>query len=108
MRRGIGSSPGIVRGRVRVVRDPKQATISLGEILVARHTDPGWVLLFGNAAGVLVERGNLLSHSAIVARELNLPAVVSIPGLVDWLKDGDEVEINGASGIVRRLRRADS
>jgi phosphoenolpyruvate-protein kinase (PTS system EI component) len=60
-------------------------------------------MLFPSARGLLVERGSLLSHSAIVARELGIPAVISIPGLLDWLRDGDEVELDGAAGTVRRL-----
>jgi len=100
---GLGCCPGIVRGIARVVRDPKQARLTAGCILVADHTDPGWIMLFPSASGLLVERGSLLSHSAIVARELGIPAVISIPGLLDWLQDGDEVELDGAAGIVRRL-----
>jgi len=53
-----------------------------------------------------VERGSLLSHSAIVARELGLPAVVAIDGLTTWLQSGDEVELDGRTGDVRRLKRA--
>jgi rifampicin phosphotransferase len=102
-RRGIGCCPGIVRGTVRVVRDPRTAQLPAGSILVADHTDPGWIMLFPSAAGLLVERGSLLSHSAIVARELGIPAVVSIPGLTAWLRDGDLVELDGAQGTVRRL-----
>jgi phosphohistidine swiveling domain-containing protein len=102
-RKGLGCCPGIVRGTARVVRDPKHAQLTAGCILVADHTDPGWIMLFPSASGLLVERGSLLSHSAIVARELGIPAVISIPGLLDWLKDGDEVELDGAAGIVRRV-----
>jgi rifampicin phosphotransferase len=102
-RRGIGCCPGIVRGKVRVVRDPRNAQLPAGSILVADHTDPGWIMLFPSAAGLLVERGSLLSHSAIVARELGIPAVVSISGLTAWLRDGDIVELDGAQGTVRRL-----
>jgi rifampicin phosphotransferase len=102
-RRGLGCCPGIVRGMVRVVRDPKSAQLTAGCILVADHTDPGWIMLFPSASGLLVERGSLLSHSAIVSRELGIPAVISIPGLLDWLHDGDEVELDGATGSVRRL-----
>jgi rifampicin phosphotransferase len=102
-RRGVGCCPGIVRGVVRVVRDPRSAQLPAGSILVADHTDPGWVMLFPSAAGLLVERGSLLSHSAIVARELGIPAVVSVPGLTAWLRDGDLVELDGALGNVRRL-----
>ena len=76
-----------------------------GEVLVARHTDPGWIALFANASAIAVERGSLLSHSAIVARELGIPAIVSITDVTRWLQSGDEVEMDGASGVIRRLHR---
>ena len=60
-------------------------------------------MVFPSADGVLVERGSLLSHAAIVARELGIPAVVSIPGLTEWLTDGDLVELDGSTGVVRRV-----
>jgi len=104
-RKGLGCCPGIVRGKACVVRDPKHSQLTAGCILVADHTDPGWIMLFPSASGLLVERGSLLSHSAIVARELGIPAVISIPGLLDWLQDGDEVELDGAIGTVRRLSK---
>jgi pyruvate,water dikinase len=104
-RRGLGCFPGTVRAAVRVVRDPRGATIAPGEILVAERTDPGWIMLFPGALGLLVERGSLLSHSAIVARELRIPAVVSIPGLTRWLETGDVVELDGRTGLVRRIER---
>jgi phosphohistidine swiveling domain-containing protein len=103
VRRGTGSSAGIVRGRVRRVIDPGGAGIEPGEILVAERTDPGWVLLFPVAAGLIVERGSLLSHASILARELGLPAVVGLPGAMGWLQTGDTVEIDGATGEVRRF-----
>jgi rifampicin phosphotransferase len=106
-RRGLGCCPGIVRGRVRVVFDPRNVTLDQQTILVAEHTDPGWILIFPAASGLLVERGSLLSHAAIVARELGIPAVVSLPGLTRWLRDGDEVEIDGSTGLVRRLSIAE-
>jgi pyruvate,water dikinase len=101
-RRGLGCSPGIVRGAVRVVVDPSTVDLQQRSILVAEHTDPGWIMIFPAALGVLVERGSLLSHAAIVARELGIPAVVSVPGLTRWLRDGDVVEFDGTSGVVRR------
>ena len=105
VRRGVSCSPGVADGVIRVVRYPRTASIRGGEILVAEHTDPGWILLLPGARGLLVERGSLLSHSAIVARELQLPTIVAIDGLTDWLKDGDRVEMDGGTGIVRRLTR---
>jgi pyruvate,water dikinase len=103
MKRGIGCCAGIVRGPVRVVKDPRTVTFSEPAILVAEHTDPGWILVFPLARGLLVERGSLLSHAAIVARELGIPAVVSLPGVTRWLRDGDWVEIDGSSGTVSRI-----
>jgi pyruvate,water dikinase len=100
---GLGCCPGIVRSPVRVVRDPSRAGDLQGHILVAERTDPGWTLLFPTASGLLVQRGSLLSHSAIVAREVGLPCVVAIPGLMDALTDGEWVEMNGASGSIRRI-----
>ncbi len=102
-RRGIGCCSGVVRGPVRVITDPRNAVLKSGSILVAERTDPGWILLFPLAAGLLVERGSLLSHSAIVAREMGIPAIVSIPGVTRWLSDGDWVELDGGAGVVRRM-----
>jgi pyruvate,water dikinase len=105
-KKGIGCFPGVIRGKVRVIRDPREAELESGSILVAERTDPGWIMLFPAAKGLLVERGSLLSHSAIVAREMGIPAIVSIPGLMNWLSDGDFVEFDGSTGIVRKLCEA--
>ena len=97
---GVGACAGIVRGPVRVVTNPREANLEPGEILVATQTDPGWVVLFPAASGLLVERGSLLSHSAIVARELQLPCIVSLTNITTTLKTGDFVEMNGKTGQV--------
>jgi pyruvate,water dikinase len=102
-RQGQACSPGTVRGPVRIVTDPRNATIRAGDVLVAERTDPGWVTLFPLVTGIIMERGSLLSHSAIVARELGIPAVVGVDGACRWLQDGDWVELNGATGHIRRL-----
>lgn len=98
--RGIGCCPGVVRGRVRVILDPQSATPEPGEILVARRTDPGWITLLPAAAGLLVEFGSLLSHSAIVTREMGIPSIVAIPNLIKQLKTGDLVEMDGSRGTI--------
>jgi pyruvate,water dikinase len=64
-------------------------------------------MLFPAAAGLLVEYGSLLSHSAIVARELGIPAIVSITGLTQWAKDGEWLELDGSTGIVRKIQAPD-
>jgi pyruvate,water dikinase len=102
-RQGQACSPGLVRGPVRIVRDPRESELRSGEILVAQRTDPGWVTIFPLVTGMIMERGSLLSHSAIVARELGIPAVVGVDNACRWLKDGDWVELDGALGTIRRI-----
>ena len=100
-RTGQACSQGVIRGPVRIVRDPRATEFRSGEILVAQRTDPGWVTIFPLVSGMIMERGSLLSHSAIVARELGIPAVVGVDDACKWLKDGDWVELNGATGSIR-------
>ncbi|CAN5718707.1 phosphoenolpyruvate synthase [soil metagenome] len=101
---GTPCCPGVVEGVVRVVREMKDAEGINGEILVTERTDPGWVPIYPSCSGLLIERGSLLSHSAVVARELGLPTIVGISGgLMKKLKTGDRVRVDGARGEVRIL-----
>jgi pyruvate,water dikinase len=76
------------------------------DILVADRTDPGWVALFAACRGLIVAHGNQLSHAAIVAREMQLPTVVSVHDAMSWLEDGDLVEIDGQAGTIRKINDA--
>ncbi|MCB9091849.1 MAG: phosphoenolpyruvate synthase [Halobacteriovoraceae bacterium] len=100
---GIGCCPGIVKGKAKVILDLDDDMNLDGEILVTKRTDPGWVPLFPSASGLLVERGGLLSHSAIVAREMGIPCVVGVKGLTQSLKTGMDIEFNGESGEINIL-----
>lgn len=102
-RRGLGCSAGTVRAVARVIKDPRSEAIAAGQILVASHTDPGWIAHFTNAAAIVVERGSPLSHSAIVARELGIPCVVALKSAMEWIADGETIEVDGTNGTVRRL-----
>ncbi|HEY9421220.1 MAG TPA: PEP-utilizing enzyme, partial [Thermoanaerobaculia bacterium] len=99
--RGTGCCPGIVTGRIKVLRAPTEDARLDGEILVAERTDPGWVPLYPSVSGLLIERGSILSHSAIVAREMGIPTIVGIAGLVSTLRTGQVVTMDGATGTVR-------
>ncbi|MFZ5482457.1 MAG: PEP/pyruvate-binding domain-containing protein [Myxococcota bacterium] len=101
--KGTGCCPGVVEGPVAVLADPHEGATLNGEILVAFRTDPGWVPLYPNVSGLLVERGSLLSHSAVVAREIGLPTIIGIPGLTQALKTGEKVRMDGSSGEVEKL-----
>jgi phosphohistidine swiveling domain-containing protein len=101
---GTACCPGVVEGAVRVVRTMHDAKGLGGEILVAERTDPGWVPLYPSCSGLLIERGSLLSHSAVVARELGLPTIVGISGgLMQKLETGRSVRMDGGTGEVRLL-----
>jgi pyruvate,water dikinase len=103
---GTPCCPGIIEGEVRLVNDMKDAEGIDGHILVTARTDPGWVPLFPSCSGLLVERGSLLSHSAVVARELGLPTIVGINGgLMQRLKTGDRIRIDAGKGEVTILSK---
>ncbi len=93
-----------MRGRAKVVLDPStDPDLAAGRILVARETDPGWLFLMMSATGMVVERGTLLSHTAITGRLLGVPTVVAVPGATTAIPDGAWIEIDGAAGTVRLL-----
>jgi pyruvate,water dikinase len=99
--RGMGACPGRIKNKVRVILSPEGDLNLDKEILVCEKTDPGWVPLFPSACALLVERGSMLSHSAIVAREMGIPCVVGVRDLLKKVKDGDVVEMDGGAGTIR-------
>lgn len=103
---GIAASRGTVCGIARVIKDPTSETLNKGEILVAERTDPGWIVHFALAAGLVTNFGSLLSHTAIVSRELGLPCVVAVSGATETICNGDYIEVDGSSGRVTILKRA--
>jgi pyruvate,water dikinase len=104
--RGTGACGGAYRGSAAVLEDAQQAAGLLpGSLLVTRQTDPGWAAVFFVVRGLVVERGGMLSHGAIIAREYGIPAVVGVPGAMDLIRNGDDVEVNGDRGTVEIFRR---
>ena len=100
--------PGRGPRAARVVLSPADATVRPGEVLVAATTDPGWIFLMAGAAALVAERGNPLSHTAIVGRELGLPTVVGVAGATRLLATGETLVVDGAAGTVRRVVVADA
>ena len=93
-----------MEGTVRRIDSPRQgAQLKTGEILVTSTTNIGWTPLFPRAAAVITDIGASLSHAAIVARELGIPAVVGCGDATTRLKTGDRVRIDGGRGIVEIL-----
>ncbi len=103
---GVPCSNGVVEGEAYVVTDVKKAESVKDKILITKMTDPGWVFLLAEAKGVVSEKGSLLSHTAIISRELGIPAVVGIDNLMSTVKTGDIVRVDGATGVVKILKSA--
>ena len=104
---GRGVSKGIFRGEVLKIKSLQEIKVAeaKGKILLSYSTDPGWFPYLNMAGGLITERGSLLSHSAILARELEKPAVVNIPNIMEELQSGDIVEIDGDLGICSVIKQ---
>ncbi len=102
--RGVGVSAGVASGKARVLLKPSEARLSDRDyILVCPSTDPAWTPLFLHAAGLVMERGGILSHGAVVAREYGVPAVANIPNATRYITDRQMLHIDGNTGTVSIL-----
>ena len=97
---GTGCSSGIARGTARVVRDPQASLNGNNHILVASSTDPGWVFLMTSAKGIIAEKGSVLSHTAIIGRELGIPTIVGVKAATSLIPDGAPLTIDGSTGEI--------
>lgn len=97
---GAGVSPGLLQAPAVVLTEFDAHADVTGKVLVAPHADPGWTLLIVSAAAVVTERGNALSHVAIVGRELGIPVVVGAEGATSRLATGDMVYVDGTAGEI--------
>jgi len=102
--KGLGCSKGRARGRAVFLDSPQKAELlKKGDILVAYSTDPGWTPLFHIASGVITEIGGLLSHTATIAREYEIPMITAVNGVTQKIKNGAYLEIDGSDGNIRIL-----
>jgi pyruvate,water dikinase len=101
---GVGASGGKLTAEAVVLESPEEDADVRGKIIVARTTDPGWVFLLAMAGGIVAEKGSLLSHTAIVSRELMIPAVVAVESAASVIKTGDIVSLDGDTGRVEIVR----
>lgn len=102
--RGMPAYKGIVRGTVRVIRAPQDLKeLKPGEILVAHHTSPEFVIAMKRAAAIVTDEGGVTSHAAVVSRELKIPCITATHEGSNIFKTGDKVEVDAEKGVVRRL-----
>lgn len=96
---GIPNGNGIVKAPVCLMNSVKDK-LKEGNIILTKRTDPGWISLFPKASGLIVEHGSMLSHSFIVAREMNIPAVVGVQNATSLIKDNQTVTLNAIKGEI--------
>ncbi len=100
--RGVPASGGRIAGRAAVLGGLADAgKLVPGDVLVARQTDPGWAPLFFLVKGLVLERGGMLSHGSILARELGIPSVVGVPEATTRITHGRDIVVDGDAGDVR-------
>lgn len=99
---GLGASSGLHAGIARVVVDPADPALEFeaGDVLVAPATDPSWAPLFLVAGAVVIDTGSNISHAAVVAREMGIPAVVAARDASRRLRTGQRLRVDGKAGIV--------
>ena len=100
---GVAVSKGIAEGEALVITEPVLNADVKGKILVSKMTDPGWVFLMSQAIALVTEKGSLLSHTAIVGRELGIPVVVAVQDATQRIKTGERIRVNGSTGIIERI-----
>jgi pyruvate, water dikinase len=103
---GIGASPGVVEGRVRVVSEPDEIELEPGEILVAHTTDPSWAAIMLLSGGLVIDIGSPMCHAAVVARELGIPCVANTRAGTRLLRTGDVCRVDGGTGRIEILEPA--
>lgn len=101
--RGVPVSDGAYEGTVRVARSFEEAlAVQPGEILISTHLDPGWTALFSRTGALVMEVGGVVSHAAVIARELGIPAVAGVMGATRVFRNGEHVRVDGRTGMVTR------
>ncbi|MEY4193377.1 MAG: hypothetical protein RJA00_1608, partial [Bacteroidota bacterium] len=100
---GVAVSKGVAEGEALVITEPVLNADVKGKILVSKMTDPGWVFLMSQAIALVTEKGSLLSHTAIVGRELGIPVVVAVQDATQRIKTGEWIRVNGSSGTIERI-----
>jgi len=101
---GIPCSSGCVTGEAVVINSPEDMKNIKDKILITKMTDPGWVFLLNEAKGLISEHGSLLSHTAIISRELGIPAVVGVSKIAQIIKTGDIISLDGSTGKIEILK----
>ena len=102
---GVPCSGGVSEGEALVIEDISMLEDSKDKILVTKMTDPGWVFYLASAKGVISQKGSILSHTAIISREIGIPSIVGVADVMTKINTGDIVKMDGSSGRIEIVRR---
>ena len=102
---GIPTSNGIVEGEALVIKDVNKNYKVKDKILITKMTDPGWVFLLVNAKGVISEKGSILSHTAIISREIGIPSIVGVEKATSIIRSGDYLKMDAYTGKIEIIKR---
>ena len=105
---GVPCSGGIAEGEALVITDINNIGDVKDKILITKMTDPGWVFLLTSAKGVISEKGSLLSHTAIISREIGIPSIVGVKDLLLMIQSGDKIRMNGDTGKVEIIKKGEN
>ncbi len=103
---GTPTSNGITEGEALVIDDVTKKYNVKDKILITKMTDPGWVFLLVNAKGVISEKGSILSHTAIISREIGIPSIVGVEDATETIKTGDYLKMNANNGKIEIIKRS--
>src|SRR3989344_1097735 len=104
---GLIAYKGVAKGKVRIISTPKDLpSLKEGEILVAHHTSPDYVIAMRKSAAIVTDEGGITSHAAIVSRELKIPCITNTKIGSQILKTGDFIRVDANKGIVKILKKA--
>ena len=102
---GIPTSNGKVTGEALVINDINETYDVKDKILITKRTDPGWVFLLISAKGIIAEKGSILSHTAIISREIKIPSIVGVEDATTIIKTGDYIKMDAHTGRIKILKR---
>jgi len=102
---GIPTSNGKVKGEALVIEDINNKYDVKDKILITKMTDPGWVFLLATAKGVISEKGSILSHTAIISREIKIPSIVGVEDATSIIKTGDIISMDATNGKIKIIKR---
>lgn len=99
--KGRPASPGVTAGIVKVVRKLDElGKVELGDILVVEYSNPAWTVGMLKAGALVGEKGGVISHVAIIAREMGIPCIVAVENATKIFKDGQRIKIDGTNGVI--------